>query len=41
MLNTAKITRINNVQGGRHYQVEGFPQPFPSVTMVLAVVNMP
>ncbi len=41
MLTTAKITRINNVQGGCHYQVEGFPEPFPSVTTVLGVVNTP
>lgn len=41
ILTTAKITRIDNARGGRHYQVEGFPEPFPSVTTVLGVINKP
>ena len=41
MLTRTKITRIDNARGGRHYQVEGFPEPFPSVTTVLGVINKP
>ncbi len=41
MLTTTKITRIDKARGGRHYQVGGFPDPFPSVTTVLGVINKP
>ncbi len=35
------ITRIDGRPGGRHYQVEGFDELFPSVTNVLGVINKP
>jgi len=38
---TARITRIDGGRNGRHYQVEGFPEPFPSVTTVLGIINKP
>lgn len=34
----SKITRVDKVRGGRHYQVEGYPDPFPSVTTILNAV---
>ncbi len=34
------ITRID-ARGGRHYRVEGYPEPFPSVTTALSVINKP
>ncbi len=39
-LTTARITRIDR-RGGRHYQVEGHDEPFPSVTTVLNVIAKP
>ena len=38
---TTKITRINGGRNGRHYRVEGFSEPFPSVTTVLGIINKP
>ena len=40
-LTTPKITRIDGGKGGRHYQVEGYPEPFPSVTNVLGIIAKP
>ena len=37
MITTIKITRLDNARGGRHYQVEGFAETFPSVITVLGV----
>ena len=42
MLTTStKITRMDGGHNGRHYQVEGFSEPFPSVTTVLGIINKP
>jgi len=38
---TTKITRMDGGRNGRHYQVEGFSEPFPSVTTVLGIINKP
>ena len=38
---TTRITRIDGGRNGRHYQVEGFSEPFPSVTNVLGIINKP
>ena len=38
---TTRITRIDGGRNGRHYQVEGFSEPFPSVTTVLGIINKP
>ena len=35
------VTRIDGNPEGRHYQVEGFDELFPSVTNVLGVINKP
>ena len=35
------VTRIDGMPGGRHYQVEGIDELFPSVTNVLGVINKP
>ena len=40
MLPNPKIARIN-LPSGRHYQVEGYDDPFPSVTTVLGVIAKP
>ena len=40
-LTTPKITRIDGGKGGRHYRVEGYPEPFPSVTNVLGIIAKP
>ncbi len=40
-ITTTKITRMDGGRNGRHYQVEGFPEPFPSVTTVLGIINKP
>ncbi len=37
---TPTITRTN-LPNGRHYRVEGFEEPFPSVTNVLGVIAKP
>ena len=36
-----KITRIDGGRGGRHYRVEGYPEPCPSVTNVLGIISKP
>ena len=41
MLTTPTITRIDGGRNGRHYQVEGFDEPFPSVTNVLGIISKP
>ena len=38
---TTRITRIDGGRNGRHYQVEGFSEPFPSVTTVLGIIDKP
>ncbi len=38
---TTRITRMDGGRNGRHYQVEGFSEPFPSVTTVLGIINKP
>ncbi len=38
---TTRITRIDGGRNGRHYQVEGFSEPFTSVTTVLGIINKP
>ena len=39
-ITTLGITRTDG-PGGRHYQVEGYDEPFPSVTTVLNVIAKP
>ena len=41
MITTPKITRIDGGRRGRHYRVEGYPEPFPSVTNVLGIIAKP
>ena len=38
MLTTPAITRLQG-PGPRHYQVEGYSEPFPSVTTVLSIIS--
>ena len=40
MLTTPRITRVKG-RGPRHYQVEGYDEPFPSVTTVLSIISKP
>ena len=39
-LSVPTITPVNS-PGGRHYHVEGFAEPFPSVTTVLGIISKP
>ncbi len=39
-LTTSRITRIDG-RYGRHYQVEGYDELFPSVTTVLGIIAKP